>query len=764
MRDLAADQYVPREGPDDDIEVDLAALWNAVWRFRWGVLSLAAAIALATGFVVTSMQPVYESTATIEIETQDTNLVGIESLYDFAGGQRQYLATQLQILISRDVAERVVRALNLQDHPAFEPQPPRWWAQFDPRQLLPASRQSAPLTMTAEEQIEAKISGLTGELVNGVSVAAVPDSTLAQVTFASIDRRLAATVANTFVEEFVKRDLENRLSGTVRATGWLEERLASLRSELTYSEAALQNFRVREGLVDIGGKTSLGSDELTMLNSRLEQARRARIDAGNIRNETALMGGAAKAAIDDLMGIPAVQNHPLVRAVSVELTAAQRALSETVKTYGIKHPKRIVAMERVDSAQQLLNAEVRKVVTGIEREYKFAVQTEGQLADEWAARRLEMQEFNRKEFELAQLQRDVNTNRELLDVFFTRYKGVNETGGFEQPHARILDRAMVPSAPVRPNKTLAVSLAFVLGAGLGGLIAILLARLDNAIRSPDDIPERLGAPLLGTLPLLELEEGETIVQKLDVAWEKTGSGFSEAVRTIRTGVVLSSLDDPAKIMVVTSSVPGEGKSTLSVNLARGFGQLERTVIIGADMRRPNLGKMMGLEKNTRGVSHFVSGAYPLEDCVTQVAGMGISVVPSGVIPPNPLEMLSSAKFREMLELLKADFDRIIIDSAPVGLVSDALVLASYADSVIYVVKADSTPATVAARNIANIVASNEPLTGVVLNMFDPRSAAKYGNYRYRYGYRYGYGYGGYKRGYANYGSGTYGEYKSQDET
>ena len=217
-------------------------------------------------------------------------------------------------------------------------------------------------------------------------------------------------------------------------------------------------------------------------------------------------------------------------------------------------------------------------------------------------------------------------------------------------------------------------------------------------------------------------------------------------------------------MVVTSSVPGEGKSTLSVNLARGFGQLERTVIIGADMRRPNLGKMMGLEKNTRGVSHFVSGAYPLEDCVTQVAGMGISVVPSGVIPPNPLEMLSSAKFREMLELLKADFDRIIIDSAPVGLVSDALVLASYADSVIYVVKADSTPATVAARNIANIVASNEPLTGVVLNMFDPRSAAKYGNYRYRYGYRYGYGYGGYKRGYANYGSGTYGEYKSQDET
>jgi len=162
MRDLAADQYVPREGPDEDMEVDLAALWSAVWRFRWGVLSLAAAIALATGFVVSSMQPVYESTATIEIETQDTNLVGIEALYDFAGGQRQYLATQLQILVSRDVAERVVRALNLQDHPAFEPRTPGWWAQFDPRQLLPASRQSAPLTMTAEEQIEAKISGHWG--------------------------------------------------------------------------------------------------------------------------------------------------------------------------------------------------------------------------------------------------------------------------------------------------------------------------------------------------------------------------------------------------------------------------------------------------------------------------------------------------------------------------------------------------------------------------------------------------------------------------
>jgi capsular exopolysaccharide synthesis family protein len=180
---------------------------------------------------------------------------------------------------------------------------------------------------------------------------------------------------------------------------------------------------------------------------------------------------------------------------------------------------------------------------------------------------------------------------------------------------------------------------------------------------------------------------------------------------------------------VTSTIPGEGKSTTALNLAAALGQMENTLVIGADLRRPSLASKCKLAPNHRGLSHFVSGAAELEDCIERVEELGINVMPAGVVPPNPLEMISSKKFAEALHSLKDRFDRIVIDSAPLQAVSDALILASYADSVIYVVKADSTSATAAQRGIARIVASNEPLTGVVLNQFDAKKASKfyYGN-------------------------------------
>jgi succinoglycan biosynthesis transport protein ExoP len=205
------------------------------------------------------------------------------------------------------------------------------------------------------------------------------------------------------------------------------------------------------------------------------------------------------------------------------------------------------------------------------------------------------------------------------------------------------------------------------------------------------------------------------------------------VRTVRTGVVLSGLDDPAKIIVVTSTVPGEGKSTVSMNLGAALAQMESTLVIGADLRRPSLAQKCGLTPNHAGLTHFVSGSAKLDDCIEHLPELNLYVMPAGIIPPNPLEMISSKKFVQALQFLKGRFDRIVIDSAPVNAVSDALVLASNADSVIYVVKADSTSATQAQKGIASIVGSNEPLTGVVLNQFDAKKAGNhYGKY-YQYG-------------------------------
>ena len=305
---------------------------------------------------------------------------------------------------------------------------------------------------------------------------------------------------------------------------------------------------------------------------------------------------------------------------------------------------------------------------------------------------------------------------------------MSESGGFEKPHARILDRARVPGAPVKPNKRLSITLAFILGIMLGCGIAILLDMLDNTVKSPDDVQDKLHVPLLGTLPKMKTNK----TGEFDQFWQQPRGQFAEALRTIRTGVVLSGLDNPAKIIVVTSTVPGEGKSTVALNLGAALAQMENTLVIGADLRRPSLAKKCKLTPNHPGLTHFVSGSAKLDDCIEHLPELNLYVMPAGIIPPNPLEMISSKKFVQALKYLREKFDRIVIDSAPVQAVSDALILASNADSVIYVVKADATSATQAQKGIASVVASNEPLTGVVLNMFDPKKAHGYGNKYYQY--------------------------------
>jgi capsular exopolysaccharide synthesis family protein len=724
---------------DDDF-VDIGRLFRVVMRYKWGILGLALAITVLTGLVVMDIKPVYRASASVMLESGGANLVGVEDVYAVNANQIYLVNTQFDILQSRGLIERVVRKLQLYKHPVFTEVEKRKdnvekekanttpWYSFDFKTLLPLSEEAPPRPLTVQEKQERAIQAITNAIVSGLKVTPVQYSLIADLSFDSTDPKLAAQILNAIVDEFISNDLRVRLSGTVQATDWLNVRLEDLKAKLHSSEQALQRFRDREGLVEIEGVTGLGSSELESLSQRLELAQKARIEAQNIKQEVQGMG---KATLEQLMTLPAVLQHPLIGELKREQSAMGRKVAELGKRYGSKHPKMIAARSDLSTATRELSTEVRKVVSGISREYQLALRNEQELEASWRARKNEVQDFNRKEFELQALQREVETNRQLYEVFFTRIKGVSETGGFEKPHARIVDRAMPPSSPFKPNKKLILILAMVLGIMLGCGIAILLDVLDNTIKSPDDVQDKLHYPLLGSVPKMSVDKKGDFEQ----FWQKPQSQFAEALRTIRTGVVLSGLDDPAKVIVVTSTVPGEGKSTTALNLGSALGQMENTLVIGGDLRRPSLAKKCKLTLNHPGLSHFVSGTAELDDCIEHLPELKIHVMPAGIIPPNPLEMLSSKKFISALEILKQRFDRIVIDSAPLHPVSDALVLASYADSVIYVVKADSTSVTLVKKGIASIVASNEPLTGVVLNQFDTSKANKYyyGSKYYKYG-------------------------------
>ena len=723
----------PQPAPVSEL-IDVAHLLRVILHYKWGILGLAFAVTLLTTLLVFSMQPIYRASATIVLESQEANVVNVEQVYSLdARNNYAYTQTQFEVLQSRYLAERVVRKLQLHKNPSFAPSTEKVekpWYSVDLKALLPASKKKPPVQLSEEEKEEQVILALTNMVAGGLTVTPVKFSYAVHLSYQSTDRVMSAKILNTVTQEFISGNLENRMSGTLQATQWLSERLEALRENLQTSEQALQDFRDREGLVDIEGVTGLGGNELRALSVRLQEASKARIEAQNIMED---VSGLRSATTEELMTLPAVMRHQVIRDLVRERALAERKVAELAKRYGPKHPKMIATTSDFNTAEADLGKEVRTVVSGISREYDIALRNEQQLQANWEARKTEIQDFNRVEFRLQELQQEVETNRKLYDIFFNRIKGVSETSGFEKPHARVIDKALVPGSPVKPNKRLAVSIAFVLSLLLGCGIALLLDMLDNTVKTPDDVANKLGAALLGVLPKVKADTQNDF----PLFWEAPHSQYAEAVRTVRTGVVLSSLDAPSKIIVVTSTQPGEGKSTIALNLGAALAQMESTLVIGGDLRRPSLAKRCGLRANHKGLSHFVSGTVELNDCIEVLEGSGMHVMPAGIIPPNPLEMISSTKFSQALETLKGRFDRIIIDSAPLQAVSDALVLSSYADSVIFVVKADSTPATQAKKCIASILGSNEPLTGIVLNQFDVRKASRYyGSDYYQYGDHY----------------------------
>jgi succinoglycan biosynthesis transport protein ExoP len=722
-------QQVPRlldhevREPDDDF-IDIGHLFSVVMHRKWAIVGLALAITLFTALVVFTMKPTYQASGSIMLESQQANLVGVADVYSMGMNHMFMINTQFDILQSKGLAERVVRKLQLQIHPAFtapeKPKDEAPWYQFDLKSFLPSFSLSeeSPAPLSEQEKQELAIQRVTNAVSGGLTVTPVDMSMIAHLKYNSTDARLAAQVVNAIIEEFIQGDLDARLSGTVEATDWLNLRLEDLKLKLDSSEDALQNFRDREGLVDVEGVTGLGSNELKNLSARLEDAHKARIEAKNIKDEVQGMGSAST---EQLMTLPAVLQHQLIRDLKREQNSTERKMSELGKRYGLQHPKMIAAQSDQNAATEELGLEIRKVVGGINREYELALRNEQALQASWEARKSEVQDFNRKEFELQKLQREVSTNSKLYDVFFTRIKSVSEAGGFEKPHARIIDSAIMPTSPIKPNKKLSLTLALILGIMLGCGCAILLDVLDNTIKSPDDVQSKLGVPLLGSIPKVRTGKNGEFEQ----FWEQPRGQYAEALRTIRTGVVLSGLDDPAKVIVVTSTIPGEGKSTLALNLGSALGQMESVLVLGADLRRPSLAQRCGLSPNHPGLSHLVAGTAEVKDCVHRLEEQNMYVMPAGIIPPNPLEMISSSKFIKALEYLKQKFDRIVIDSAPLQLVSDAMVLGSYADAIIYVVKADSTSAGQAKKCLAGMLASNQPVTGVVLNQFDAKKASQY---------------------------------------
>lgn len=691
--------------------LDLIIYWRSIAKRKWQILGLGVFLAVCAAVVVHLMTPIYRSTATLLIEQNKAKIAPTEEVYASVGDSREHFQTQAEILKSRALAVKLVNKLSLVKHP-----------DFDPRQQKPGLTQSIKETLGiageqpdwTEERLE---KAAVRALMNRTTVEPVRLSQLVKVHFESADPLTAAEIANAIAEIYIESDMAVRDDMNLRATEWLGGRLAGLKKNLEESERALQAYREQARLIETRGLAQSGaSRQIEDLMTRLVAARQRRFAAEHAYEQIS----GAKGQLEIL---PVVMRNPLVQRIKDLESEAEKSISELSARFGPEHPRMIQAMAELKQARENTRREVETVVSSLTNEYELARANEKALESSVAQAKGTVQSINRKEYELASLERAVATNRQIYELFLNRFRETRASRDVQaNAVARISDEARAAQYPVKPRKEQIVSVAFVLGLLLGALVALLLERLDNTLKSADDVEEKLGQPMLTTLPLLRGADAKGVGRHY---LDDPKSVFSEAIRTARTSVLLSAPDSPNITVLVTSSVPNEGKTAVAVNVALAQAQGKRVLLIDADLRRPSVGEALKLEAGKPGLTDLLSGSATFQDCLHRIDETSLYVITSGPVPPNPLELILSKRFESLITALARTCDMLIIDSPPVHLVSDALVLSKMATGVMFVVKADSTPYPLVRRCIRALDEVDAKLFGITLNQLDFKKAERY---------------------------------------
>ncbi|HYC61717.1 MAG TPA: polysaccharide biosynthesis tyrosine autokinase [Thermoanaerobaculia bacterium] len=691
--------------------LDLVIYWRAIAKRKWTIISCAIAMTIAAAVIVNLQTPIYQSTVTLLIEQTKAKVAPTEEVYASVGDTREHFQTQAEILKSRALAAKLVDKLDLTRH-----------RDFDPRQQEPSLKDKIKqyLGFEVEKQQwteDALYKAVISSVLGRMTVEPIRLSQLIRVHFESPDPIVAAQIANAIAETYVEADAEARDIMNMRASEWLGGRLAGLKKTLEESERALQAYRERARLIETKGLAQSGAarqidDQLT----RLAAAKQRRYAAEHAYNQV-------KEANGQYETLPVVMRNTLVQRLKEMESEAEKKVMEMSQKLGPEHPRMIQAQAELKQARENTRREMETVAASLANEYEIARANEKALESGVATAKSTVQSINRKEFELAALERAVATNRQIYELFLNRFRETRASRDLQaNAVARITDQARPGQYPVKPKKEQIISVVFVLGLLVGGLIALLLERLDNTLKSADDVEEKLGKPTLTSLPLLQGDSAKSVGQHY---LKDPKSVFSEAIRTARTGVLLSAADTQQLTVLVTSSVPDEGKTAVAVNLAVAQAQNKRVLLVDADLRRPSVISTLGLDPNKPGLTNLLSGSATFAQCLQRVEGTSLYVIGTGPIPPNPLELILSKRFDALIKALAGTCDFLLVDSPPVHLVSDALVLSKLVTGVLFVVKADSTPYPLVRRCIRALDEVEAKIFGITLNQLDFKKAERY---------------------------------------
>jgi capsular exopolysaccharide synthesis family protein len=718
--------------------------WRIIRRYRWSVLGIVVVAVTIGIFNALSATSVYQAKARLLVKFNEPN---ISNLQQFEPTPMHWLffETQADIIKSRAVAERVVENLSLakslavidgQNDSASTVRSDSLGDRLrkfleDLKSWLPEEfrvPQAAPLS--AEARYTALVNGVLG----GVKVTGGKESEILTVNYVSADAKMASMLANAFAEAYIEFGLESRSSNVQEATSWLGRRIEELRQKVVSSENALREFQAREDLVDTVNREKIISAKLSTLTAELirSESRHNEAKTRYQQVKSYLEKGsnyeAVAAAVDSAIVFEAHRNKVML----------ERRVSERSERYGEKHPKMIGARADLLEASRRMRVEVDKAIDNVRKELEIAAGQERQLRQMIGRQQSEMRTVSGKAFELRQLEREVDANRSLYETFLARFKEADVADEYDVPNARIIDRATVPGSPFKPNRHRMVFIATIIGLGIGILIALLRDRLDNTFKTKDDIEEHLHLPVIGMLPIVTAGSTNKVVVERFVLTDPR-SAFAEAVNDVRTAILFSHIDTPTKVVLVTSAVPDEGKTTLASNLALAFCRRGRTLLLDGDLRKARLQEVTNQEGKL-GLTNLLSGECSAKEAIiADLEAENLFLLMPGTLPPNPLEVISSKRFSENMTRLRNSFDYIIVDGTPLLPVSDSIVLARMVDATVLTIKSDSTTHDLALEALKRLRSVRIDPVGVAMQQVDMKKMRNYGrSYSAAYSGYYGY--------------------------
>ena len=707
--------------------LDPRQLFLVISRRRWVIL---ATLVLAVGVVsyrVLQERKVYAAAASLIIESTAPKFLDgqqVQEVADPAAGSywasKEYYETQFKIITSRAVSTRVVEKMRLDEDPDFLGIPPG---------LDPAARTQAM------KQVDA-----VAKLQRQIYVAPVKDSRIVNVQVEDLDPNRAAVLANEVSEAYIAENIALRLRTAETATKWLEDRLTSLEQASKSTELAVYDFKRSADALSLSVADTqtmlvqtLGdyNQALTKVRTRIA-AMKSRLDAvDSVRKES---------KVDDRMWaalMTSTSNTVVLNRLRDVYNEELRNCEALGARYLPEHPKMRACDEKLRPVRQEIADEVRRAEQTAVAELRQAVYEEKQLLRLVAQTKGEAFELSKKQIEFDQLQREASNNQRLYDVVLKRLKDIELSSMLRTSNARVLDQARPILMPVRPNVGRSIWIGLLMGLFGGLALAFALEFLDNTVASQSDIEQRLNVAFLGLVPTIAPEKMAQGGPDL-VVFREPKSAVAECCRAIRTNLLFMTPDKPFRTLLVTSANPQEGKSSTVISLGITMAQSgSRVLLVDTDMRRPRLHKAFKVSNDT-GISSVVVGEKSLDDAIKSTEVPNLFVLPCGPVPPNPSEMLHTRAFRELLEAVQGKFDKVILDSPPVGVVADAAVLASGADASLLVLKAARTPREMARKAVRALSDVNAKLLGAILNDVDLENP-KYGEVYYAY-YRYGYYY------------------------